>query len=475
MTQQDETPAFVRYQIQIKKTPNILDHPFRFRVKVSRVKLAKHILKEAIQYRGKLNVILSRPCVYGVFSGPIGGFAPRESLCVGCLRCTTEHPDMVSVHHNPDRDVLGDSYFNPNYIDTVVHEAEKGHIPIRGAGYRGTFGGTGWDGMWTDMSEIVRPTRDGIHGREFISTDVDIGGKPAYLHLDSTENPTNAETLAKTVTIPIPLMFDVLPSALSILPRGSQVLSKAAAQLQTFAVMPIASIKNFSLNTERLIPLIDPENYDETTLKHLKTKPALIALSSWNPTVYQKIAKAFPEALIILRTEFTSAHLLDAYEQGVRTFHLTTNYHGRSRDNRFILDLIRQVHNLFVQAQCRNEITLIGSGGIVAAEHFAKALICGLDVVAINTPALAALQAHFYGECAEPETSQFSLPNQLTIDWGTQRLKNLVSAWHNQLLEIMGAMGIREVRRMRGEMGRAMFQKELENEAFAGIQGYERQ
>ena len=31
--------------------------------------------------------------------------------------------------------------------------------------------------MWTDMSEIVRPTRDGIHGREYISTSVDIGRK----------------------------------------------------------------------------------------------------------------------------------------------------------------------------------------------------------------------------------------------------------------------------------------------------------
>jgi len=31
---------------------------------------------------------------------------------------------------------------------------------------------------------------------------------------------------------------------------------------------------------------------------------------------------------------------------------------------------------------------------------------------------------------------------------------------------------LREVRRLRGEMGRAMFQKELEREAFSGIEGY---
>jgi hypothetical protein len=41
-------------------------------------------------------------------------------------------------------------------------------------------------------------------------------------------------------------------------------------------------------------------------------------------------------------------------------------------------------------------------------------------------------------------------------------------------LEISGAMGLREVRRMRGEMGRAMFMHELEADAFAGVVGYER-
>lgn len=34
-------------------------------------------------------------------------------------------------------------------------------------------------------------------------------------------------------------------------------------------------------------------------------------------------------------------------------------------------------------------------------------------------------------------------------------------------------MGLREVRRLRGEMGRAMFQKDLEREAFTGIEGYD--
>ncbi|MCC6396037.1 MAG: hypothetical protein IT282_03390, partial [Bacteroidetes bacterium] len=56
--------------------------------------------------------------------------------------------------------------------------------------------------------------------------------------------------------------------------------------------------------------------------------------------------------------------------------------------------------------------------------------------------------------------------------WGVQRLKNLLTSWRDQLLEVMGAMGLREVRRLRGEMGRAMFQKDLQREAFEGITGY---
>jgi hypothetical protein len=61
------------------------------------------------------------------------------------------------------------------------------------------------------------------------------------------------------------------------------------------------------------------------------------------------------------------------------------------------------------------------------------------------------------------------LINEIDPEWGAQRIMNLVGAWRDQLLEVMGAMGIREVRRLRGEVGRAMFQDELEAEIFAPI------
>ena len=52
-----------------------------------------------------------------------------------------------------------------------------------------------------------------------------------------------------------------------------------------------------------------------------------------------------------------------------------------------------------------------------------------------------------------------------------QRIVNLMGAWHSQMLEMMGAMGIREARRLRGEVGRAMFFDDLERECFGPIFG----
>ena len=50
-----------------------------------------------------------------------------------------------------------------------------------------------------------------------------------------------------------------------------------------------------------------------------------------------------------------------------------------------------------------------------------------------------------------------------------QRIVNLMGAWHSQLLEVMGAMGIREVRRLRGETGRAIFFDEIDKDTFGKL------
>jgi hypothetical protein len=497
-----EGSFYHRYHIETIAAPDIVRWPTPFLVKVNRIRLAKLLIQEFFKQRGDLKAITSRPCIYGTFSGPVGGFAPRPEYCVGCLRCTTEHPDTVTILNNPTRRELGDSFFTFEHVNAISYEARTGNIPVKGAGYRGKFGGEGWDGMWTDMSEIVRPTRDGIHGREVISTFVDIGEKPAYLIFDDDGQPVGP--IPRVLSIPIPFIYDILPASVSSL-SAHNILIQAAKETGTFAVVPVKELSSPGWDGGRatgnqgmdekqtvevdhdgpktgydgrwVIPLIELNEVDQ--LEDLPFNPLIIEVDGTRVGVSDlesallDLQKTNPDAIISLRYRFGDHRiLLRLYEKGYRVFHLTADYHGRDAVGGFILDSIQRTHRHFIEAGIRDEVTLIGSGGIVAAEHVPKAIICGLDLVALDTALLVAMQAAFMGDCIHNWNAEFSLPKNLSPEWAVQRIKNMSAAWRDQMLEIIGAMGMREVRRLRGEMGRAMFQVELEKQAFAGISGY---
>ncbi len=457
--------SYHRYHISCEACPEIAPHPNRFRVRVIRWRLARMLLHELFHYRFNLPVVTSRPCVYGTFSGPVGGFAPRPSQCVGCLRCTIEYPDMVRVRPNPARLGLGDSYFTPDKVDTVMQEAATGQIPVRGAGYRGAFGGEGWDGMWTDMSEIVRPTRDGIHGREFISTAVDLGERPGVLAFDAAGIPTGP--LPRSFNLPIPMLFDA-PPLLAEDPALCRVLAEAAGRLQTLAILPLPRLLALGIRGPAAVPLVRPEEIGAAV--QLRDVPPMLELDGWDDSAYRELKTRFPTVPVYVRLPLEH-DLLPVARSGVRLFHLTADYHGRAAGV-FVGEAIRRVHAAFVKAGLREEAVLLGSGGIIAAADVAKAIVCGLDAVALDTAALAALQGRMEGECLDRSTARVRLP-RFEDAWGIQRLCNLAGVWRDQLLEILGAMGLREVRRLRGEQGRAMFQADLEREAFAGIAGFE--
>jgi glutamate synthase domain-containing protein 2 len=132
--------------------------------------------------------------------------------------------------------------------------------------------------------------------------------------------------------------------------------------------------------------------------------------------------------------------------------------------------MIREIHKKLIDSKLRSTVNLLFSGGIAMAEHMAKAIICGADGVVIDIPLLVALECRLCWRCKEGKSCPVSI-GEIDVAWGSQRILNLVGAWHNQLLEVMGACGIREVRRLRGEVGRALFLEDLERESFAPIFG----
>jgi hypothetical protein len=266
----------------------------------------------------------------------------------------------------------------------------------------------------------------------------------------------------------------VLPDSVAC-SKINKIYVQAVEEIDTLVILPVRAILDDNLRSDAIVPLILPE---ESELVHLiPFTPRMVEMVGWNQELYNEIRDTFPEAQICLRMQYAPGEEILKYaESGIRVFHLVANYHGRGREDKFVYDLIREAHQTLVDTRQRDEFTLLGSGGIIAAEHVTKAIIAGLDAVFLDTPLLVALQGklgHGKNELLNRHHGSCKLPlSQMTPDWAVQRLKNLTGAWRDQMLEMMGAMGLREVRRLRGEMGRAMFQKALERETFENIEGY---
>ncbi len=475
--------GYRRFHINAVETPPRKTQPHPFYPRVSRFGLAKALLKELLHYNVRLlqkkyrAAMMSRPCIYGVFSGPVGGFMPIREKCTGCMRCVQQYPEFCRVDRNPEFFKTADSYWVPSDPKTsattnaaiVWHEAQTGKILVKGMGYKGGFGGRGWDGMWTDMSEIVRPTRDGVYGREYISTAVDIGRKPGYLKAAAAGG---FQEQSRVITTEIPIVFDHIPDTLNCESVVASVARACSAIPAYFIAKPDQVGGLSDTLKERWIPLVGSHDFSRYDF-YLRRAPA-IELAETNPSLIEAVRKINPRAPLAMRLPLTkgAAELcIELASMGIDIIHLSGNYHGQGRhpdDAVFCGDIFKHVHQALVKAGVRDQVTLIGSGGVTLVEHVPKAIICGVDCVAIDTTVLVALQMDFQGECVSEIEGRIR-PEVFGADWGCQRLVNLMASWHYQIIEIMSAMGMRDIRRLRGDVGRAIFQEEMEKQFFAEL------
>lgn len=457
-----------KYHIHPKATPLDLEYVFKFKI----------VRGENCINCGRCTKV----CIYEAHKrgkdDPRIMADPDPVVCRNCFRCIQECPrGALEMSLQNDFLNIGGDYWKSDMFITLWKQAEDGKVPVTGAGYRGPFTGPGFDGMWTDMSEIVRPTRDGIHGREYISTSVELGRKLNHLAFDADGKLLSQ--IHDTVDIPIPIIFD-LPAA--ELPRNVKVsLSKAASELGTWIVLPVAGI---TPEEEKCIDHIIPCCFYSDIDKHptILKKSSIIAieytdeLAKQFPAIKEKIKKA-NNALTIVRvpaTKDVETIVSKLAHSGAECIHIVADYRGRevggspSSNPRLIKDIIRAVHLRLVDERIRDEVTLIASGGIAMAEHIPKAMLCGADLTAIDLPLMIALGSRLY----ENPEKLLVIPEglkKIPVKIVTQRLVNLIGAWHSQLLEVMGAMGIREARRLRGETGRAIFFEEIDNETFGKL------
>jgi hypothetical protein len=160
-------------------------------------------------------------------------------------------------------------------------------------------------------------------------------------------------------------------------------------------------------------------------------------------------------------------------DAGAELIHVVADFNGNEigvKNPRFIKEMIREIHMALIKGGKRDEVTLIAGSGIALPEHMAKALLCGADLVSTYLPLMIALECRLCDTC-KPGLACPARLETIDFNYGVGRMRNLIAAWHLQLVELMGAMGMREARRLRGDVGRAMFFEELEEEIFGTLFG----
>jgi len=431
----------------------------------------------------KCAVCVKQKCVYGVYQNreidPFSLADTADMLCKHCFQCVQSCPNrQISKSINPEYELMGNNYWTPDIVTKIYYQAEQGKIPVSGAGYPGPFSGPGFDSMWTDMSEIVRPTRDGIHGREYISTLTDLGSKPSFLEFDRDNELVEPD--GAYMELPLPLILSQ-PEGFRSNKELRAGLSAAARELGTLFLLPVEEIDpETEEDRDHLMPRFsrgslwpDQKAYHPYKIIEIDDWPGL---ERWL-TVFRK---SNPKTVVSVRLPFAPGFMdrLDPLvEAGAGVLHFIADSQGRQpgfdgdpEKAPTQVDLIRQVHLHFVGLNMRDQVTLMVSGGIALAEHVAKAVACGVDALVVDMALWAALECRICPDCLSLDSCPVEIESQ-SRGWIKQRLVNLTGAWQNQLLEVLGAMGIREIRRLRGEVGRAMFFEQLEEESFGPIFG----
>ncbi len=429
---------------------------------------------------GSCHDCVKKKCVYNIFKDNSRHWSemPEPEFlynCKSCYRCVEEcTKGIFSMAVNPEYRSLGDDYWTGNIISSTWAQAHTGKIPVSGAGYRGPFSGEGFDSIWTDMSEIVRPTRDGIHGREYINTMVELSRRP--MRLEFREDMSLATDLTPILEVPLPVLFQ--PPQFGVLSENELLsMAMAAHRIGTLMFLPPESFTDaFDKFSANLVPCLTRENYRQYT--DLIQKSRMIELS-YAPGIedeFTVLRKMKPDLFISISVPLdANAATLTSWLAltDVDTIHFHGSDHARevgADSPRHLKDMIREIHLKLVDERIRHKVNLVFSGGIAMAEHVAKSLLCGADAVAIDIPLLIALECRLCYRCKEGKPCPVKI-GEVEVEWASQRITNLASAWHNQLLEVMGACGIREARRLRGEVGRTMWFEDLERDSFGPIFG----
>ena len=469
--------------------------------------------------------ICERECSNGVhsFNEKKKIMTADQAKCVDCQRCVALCPTSALKIVKADCSFPSNGNWSEASIKEIYKQAETGGILLSSMGSPSCLP-VYWDKILINASQVTNPSIDPL--REPMETRVFLGKKPDKLKRDS-DGKLKCE-LSPQLSLSMPVMFSAMSFG-SISYNAHKALASASCELGIMyntgegglhkdfyeygknTIVQVASgrfgvheayleagaaieikigqgakpgigghlpAKKISpeVSQTRMIPegteAISPApHHDIYSIEDLRQLVfALKEATNYNKPVIVKVAAVHNIGAIASGIARSGADIIaiDGFRGG------TGAAPTRIRDNVGIpVELaLAAVDQRLRDEGIRHKVSIIAGGSIRNSSDVIKALALGADACYIGTAALIALGCHLCGNCQSGKcnwgiaTQQPELVERLEPEWGKKRLVNLMNAWKNEIMEMMGGMGINSIEALIGNRqmlrGVGMTSKELE-------------
>jgi len=452
-------------------------------------------------------------CREGVHVKPDGyafSLRPRDHLCIGPECAKTDHycvdkctKKALSMARNPTVDAMGDPRWTSDLILSTWHMAETGHVPKAGIEHRTGESGGGFDRIHFDFPATpaakIDPARvdTGLDlnrrndGRPQIHIDLPVyGGGMSFgsVSIHTIVGKARAAAAWNTFTCTGEGGFHD-----RLKPYDNHVITQVATGLfgvreDTIQRVPIVEFKY----AQGAKPGLGGHLLgDKNTPAVARMREAVTGNALFSPfpfhSVYSVedhkkhldwIKEVNPRALVSVKVSTpTDVDMVavGSYYAGAHIIHLDGSYGGTGAAPDIakkniampIEYAIAKVHKFLVAEGIRDSVTLIVSGGARTAWDVMKAIALGADGVVIGTAEMVALGCVRCACCESGRgcprgiaSTDPELMMQMSLDWATQRLINLLAAWREQMVEILVKLGIPSTRELRGRSDVLYYAKE---------------
>ena len=442
-------------------------------------------------------------CPYGVYTA--GSKKPRikaEHFCSGfpCEKneffCVAKCPKKaISVSYNTAFEMLGDRRWTADLLASAWHMAETGQVPFQGLNYK-----TGDAGGGFDKIRFIFPKKKNKKVPDYeISTSIE-------LNRSGDSRPS--------VVIPLPLYLGGMSfGSVSIVTMLGRV--RAATALGTFCctgeggfpdelipysdhiITQVATglfgVREETIKRVRIVEFKYAQGAkpglgghllgDKVTARVAAMREATPGTALFSPfpfhSVYSVedhkkhidwIKEMNHKSLVSVKVSTpTDVDMVSvgSYFAGAHIVQLDGSYGGTGAapdiaKKNIAMPLeyaIPKVHKFLVAEGIRDKITIIASGGIRSAYDMAKAIAMGANGVCLGTADMVALECIRCHHCESGRgcarglaTTDPELTGLMDLEWATQRIVNMYTAWQRQLIEILNIFGMKSVSELTGRI-----------------------